>query len=83
MTAARTSVRSPRFTRRTGQKLWSNNPIERLNKETKRRADGVEIFLNPASFLRLASTVAIEFHNECQVRPLLPYPMSPWTSYVP
>ncbi|MGV6992393.1 IS256 family transposase, partial [Gordonia amicalis] len=44
------------------QKIWSNNPIERLNKEIKRRADVVEIFPNPAAFLRLATAVVIEAH---------------------
>ena len=32
------------FPRAHWQKIWSNNPIERLNKEIKRRADVVEIF---------------------------------------
>ena len=49
------------------QKIWSNNPIERLNKEIKRRADVVEIFPNPASFLRLATSVVIDQHDEWQV----------------
>jgi putative transposase len=49
------------------QKIWSNNPIERLNKEIKRRADVVEIFPNPAAFLRLATAVVIEAHVEWQV----------------
>jgi hypothetical protein len=49
------------------QKIWSNNPIERLNKEIKRRADVVEIFPNPAAFLRLATAVVIESHDERQV----------------
>ena len=49
------------------QKIWSNNPIERLNKEIKRRADVVEIFPNPAAFLRLATSVVIDQHDEWQV----------------
>ncbi|MCK0441206.1 IS256 family transposase [Gordonia alkaliphila] len=49
------------------QKIWSNNPIERLNKEIKRRADVVEIFPNPAAFLRLATAVVIDAHDEWQV----------------
>ena len=49
------------------QKIWSNNQIERLNKEIKRRADVVEIFPNPAAFLRLATAVVIEGHDEWRV----------------
>ena len=49
------------------QKIWSNNPIERLNKEIKRRTNVVEIFPNPAAFLRLATAVVIETHDEWQV----------------
>lgn len=49
------------------QKIWSNNPIERLNKEIKRRADVVEIFPNQQSFLRLSTAVVMEQHDEWQV----------------
>lgn len=55
------------FPRGHWQKIWSNNPIERLNKEIKRRADVVEIFPNPAAFLRLATSMVIDQHDEWQV----------------
>jgi putative transposase len=49
------------------RKVWSTNPLERLNKEIKRRTDVVGIFPDDASLLRLASCILIEHHDEWQV----------------
>ena len=48
-------------------KIWSTNPLERLNAEIKRRANVVGIFPNDASVLRLTTAVLVESHDEWEV----------------
>jgi putative transposase len=49
------------------RQLWSTNPLERLNKELKRRCRVVGIFPNEASVVRLAGAVLLDTHDEWQV----------------
>jgi putative transposase len=52
------------FPRSHHKKIASTNPLERVHKEIKRRANVVGIFPDDASIIRLVGAVLLEIHDE-------------------
>jgi putative transposase len=52
------------FPERHWKKIQSTNPLERINREVKRRTDVVQVFPNDDALLQLVTAVLFELHDE-------------------
>ena len=68
MAAAREDVLAfLHFPQEHWRKIWSTNPLERLNKEIKRRTNVVGIFPNDAAITRLVGSQLLEQQEDWQL----------------
>jgi putative transposase len=65
------------------RQIWSTNPIERVNKEIKRRTDVVGVFPNPTALLRLPARSSSNSTTSGRRGPAATSPRPPCASWTP
>ena len=79
MEAARDNVLAfLHFPQKHWRKIWSANPLERLNKEIKRRTNVAGIFPNDPAIMRLVGSQLLEQEEEWQLERRCSSLSSPW-----